>query len=232
MLDNGADIVDMGGESTRPGAETVPADVEISRVIPPIRSVREARPDALISVDTSKAAVASAAIEAGAGIVNDVTGGADPEMLPTVASSPGCAMILMHMRGTPRTMQHDTTYHNVVDEVCELLLEAAHRALSLGIPRELVWLDPGIGFGKDLDGNLKLLAHLPELAASGHPIVVGPSRKSFIGRLTGASVEDRLPGTLAALQPGIDVERCVLRVHDPRAAHQYLTVAAGIRNAR
>ncbi len=232
MLSDGAGIVDIGGESTRPGAAPVSADEEAARVLPVVCDVLAARPDAMISVDTSKAEVAAAALAAGAQIINDVTAGRDPEMLPTVASSPGCAIILMHMRGTPRTMQHDTSYHDVVGEVHDHLRRVAENAFAHGIERDLVWLDPGIGFGKDVTGNLRLLAHLGELEAIGQPVVVGPSRKSFIGALTGAGVDDRLPGTLAALHAGLGLKRCVLRVHDPGAARQYLTVAAGVRGER
>ena len=232
LLDDGADIIDIGGESTRPGAQSVSTAEELERVLPVIETLLETRPQAIISIDTSKAAVAARAMAAGARIVNDVTAAREPEMLPAVASAPGCAMILMHMRGTPRTMQRDTSYDDVVADVFGFLDDAAGRAVDAGIARDLVWLDPGIGFGKDDTGNLQLLAHLDTLASSGYPVVIGPSRKSFIGRLTGASVNDRLPGTLAALQPAINLPRCVLRVHEPGAARQFVTIAAGILDAR
>ena len=231
MLAGGADIIDVGGESTRPGAPPVPAAEEIHRVLPVIAELRRRHPDAVLSVDTSKAAVADEALAAGADLINDVTAGRDPAML-RLAADRSAGLILMHMRGTPRTMQSETAYRHVVAEVHAGLSERARSALDAGLPPELVWLDPGIGFGKDDAGNLALLAALPDLASLGHPVVVGPSRKSFIGRLTGAGVEDRLPGTLAALQPALACPRAVVRVHEPSAAVQYLQMAMLIASAR
>ena len=224
LLDAGADLVDVGGESTRPGAEPVTAAVEERRVVPVIAELRRRRPEALLSVDTAKAGVASAALEAGADLVNDVTGGADQRLLEEVAAA-GAGVVLMHLRGAPRTMQLDTAYLDVVAEVHAHLRERAARAIAAGVEPDLIWLDPGIGFGKDVDGNLALLRALPELAALGHPVVIGPSRKSFLGALTGAPVEARLPGTLAALLPALRAPRCVVRVHDTAAARQFLDVA-------
>jgi dihydropteroate synthase len=228
MLAHGATIVDVGGESTRPGASSVDAAEERRRVVPVIRELREASPDTVLSVDTSKTSVAAAALEAGADIVNDVTAGSAPDMLDLVAEH-GAAIVLMHMRGEPRTMQSDLGYRHVVAEVHGRLVDRAAAALAAGIPRHRVWLDPGIGFGKNDDGNLALLGALPELASHGHPIVVGPSNKSFIGRLTGAPVSDRLPGTLGALVAILDVPCAVVRVHDPAAAAQFLEIAARVR---
>ncbi len=230
LLEEGAAIVDVGGESTRPGAAAVPAEEELERVIPVLAGLRRRRPDAVLSVDTSKPRVAAAALDAGADIVNDVTAGRHPEMLPLVAER-GAAVVLMHMRGTPRTMQRDTRYTHVVAEVTAHLAERAAAARSAGIPEDRIWLDPGIGFGKDDPGNLALLAALPDLAALGHPVVVGPSRKSFIGRLTGAPVDERLPGTLAALVPALRAPRAVVRVHEPAPVRQFLTVARAILEA-
>ncbi len=220
----GADLLDVGGESTRPGAKDVPAEVETARVQPVIAALRSRHPELTISVDTSKADVAGAALAAGADLVNDVTAASDPAMLPTVAAA-GAAIVLMHMRGNPRTMQRDTHYRDVVAEVHGELAGRAADALAAGISPERIWLDPGIGFGKDLDGNLALLAALPDLAALGHPVVVGPSRKSFIGRITGAPTTERIPGTLAALLPSLGLERAVVRVHDVAAVVQFLAVA-------
>jgi len=224
LLDDGADIVDVGGESTRPGAEAVSAAEELDRVVPVIAGLRGRRPRALISVDTTKSEVAEAALDAGADIVNDVSAAADPSMLELVAGR-AAALVLMHMRGTPRTMQRDLSYVSVVAEVHSFLRRSAARAVDAGLEPEAIWLDPGIGFGKDADGNLALLAALPELAAAGYPILVGPSRKSFIGRLTGADVDQRLAGTLAALQPALACPRAVVRVHNAAAAVQFLEVA-------
>jgi dihydropteroate synthase len=230
LLADGADILDVGGESTRPGAEPVSAEAETARVLPVIREVLRRHPEALVSVDTSKAAVARAAFESGAVLVNDVTAGRDPEMLELVAGR-GAAIVLMHMRGEPRTMQVNTAYTDVVAEVHAYLAERAAAAVAAGVAADSVLLDPGIGFGKDLDGNLRLLAHLPDLAALGHPVVVGASRKSFLGTLTGAATGDRLAGSLAAVTPAGAVPRALLRVHDVAATVQFLSVLAALRNA-
>lgn len=228
LLDQGADIIDVGGESTRPGATPVDAREEERRVVPVVRALHARHPGLLLSVDTCKPAVAAAALAAGASILNDVT--ASPEMLPLVARH-DAMLVLMHLRGTPRTMQHDTRYADVVAEVTEFLAARAAVARDRGIPRDRVWLDPGVGFGKDTDGNLRLLAHLPDLAALGHPVVVGASRKSFIGSLSGAGVDDRLGGSLAALTPLARLPRAVARVHDVAATVQFLRVQAAIAEA-
>jgi dihydropteroate synthase len=223
----GAAIVDVGGESTRPGAGPVAPDEECRRVLPVLAELRRRHPSTVLSVDTTKTMVAAAAIAAGADIVNDVSAGADDGMLALVAEL-GVGIVLMHRRGTPRTMQQDTSYHNVVAEVHGYLRQRAAAAVAAGIPSDRVWLDPGIGFGKDDDGNLALLAALPALAAIGHPVVIGPSRKSFIGHLTGAPVGDRLGGTLAALIPAVGLPRVVVRVHDTGPAVQFLELAGRI----
>ncbi len=230
MLDAGAAMVDVGGESTRPGARPVDAAGEVERVVPVIRELLARRPDVLISVDTSKAVVAAAALAAGAVVVNDVTAGADPEMFPVAARHAG-AIVLMHMRGTPRTMQMETGYEHVVGEVHGYLRERATAASAAGLDAHQVWLDPGIGFGKDDAGNLALLAALPDLAAMGHPVLVGSSRKSFIGRITGAAVGERLAGTLATLGPVLRCHRAVVRVHEPGPVVQYLEMAVRLREA-
>ena len=228
MLAHGADIIDIGGESTRPGALAVDTVEESRRVVPVISELRNALPDAVLSVDTSKIEVAAAALEAGADIVNDVTAGSAPGMHDLVAEH-GAAIVLMHMRGEPRTMQTELGYRHVVAEVHSHLVDRAAAALAAGIPSQRVWLDPGIGFGKDDDGNLALLGALPDLASHGHPVLVGPSNKSFIGRLTGAPVDDRLPGTLGALIAILEVPRAVVRVHDSAAAAQFLEIAVRVR---
>ena len=230
MIEDGALIVDIGGESTRPGAEPVSAEEESRRVLPVIGELRRRHHDVVLSVDTSKPEVAAAALEAGADLVNDVTAGSTAGMLELVAAS-GAAVVLMHMRGTPRTMQHDLAYRDVVAEVHHHLLERAGAALEAGVAAHRVWLDPGIGFGKDDSGNIALLAALPALATHGYPVVIGPSNKSFIGRLTGAPLESRLPGTLGALIPALALERAVVRVHDPAAAVQFLEIAVRVSEA-
>jgi len=226
----GASVVDVGGESTRPGASPVSAADETERVVAVIGELARELPDTLISVDTAKTAVAAAALDAGARLVNDVAAGRDPAMLPLVAAR-GAAVVLMHMRGDPATMQTETAYADVVAEVHAFLRDRAAAARAAGIPAHRVFLDPGIGFGKDLDGNLALLRALPDLAALGHPIVVGASRKSFIGRLTGTAVDDRLAGSLAALAATARLPRVVVRVHDVADSVQFLTVAAALEGA-
>lgn len=223
----GATVVDVGGESTRPGAEPVPLPEELGRVLPVIRGLSSRAPGALISVDTSKPEVAERALAAGACLVNDVTAGTDPKMLEVVVRE-GAGIVLMHMRGTPKTMQQNTRYANVVAEVAEFLWERAEKATAAGLPKSHIFLDPGIGFGKDLEGNLSLLRAFSQLAATGFPLVLGVSRKSFIGHLTGAPVEDRLPGSLAALLVALPCPRVVVRVHDVAATLQFLQVARAV----
>jgi dihydropteroate synthase len=224
QVEEGAGIIDVGGESTRPGADPVSVEEELRRVLPVISELRSRRPELVLSIDTTKVAVAEAALDAGADIVNDVSAAAESGMLELVARR-GAAIVLMHRRGTPTTMQQDTRYDDVVAEVHATLRDRAGTAADAGVPPERVWLDPGIGFGKDDAGNLALLAAVPDLATLGHPVVVGPSRKSFIGRLTGAPVEDRLGGTLAALIPSVGLDRVAFRVHDPGPALQFLRIA-------
>lgn len=230
LLATGAEILDIGGESTRPGADPVSVDEESARVLPVIRQIRDHDADVLISIDTTKPEVAAAALDAGATIINDVSAAAAPAMLD-LAAAKHAGIILMHMRGSPRMMQHDTGYDHVVAEVHSYLRRRAADALDAGIAADNIWLDPGIGFGKDDPGNLALLAALPDLAAIGYPVVVGPSRKSFIGRLTGAAVNQRLPGTLAALIPALALERVVVRVHEPEPVVQFLEIAAQLQEA-
>jgi dihydropteroate synthase len=230
LLASGADVVDVGGESSRPGAEPVAAEVEIGRVVPVIEELARRRPGALLTVDTAKVAVAEAALDAGAAAVNDVTAGSDPAMFHAVARR-SAGIVLMHMRGVPATMQRDTAYADVVAEVHEFLAARAVAATAAGIPRERILLDPGIGFGKDAEGNLRLLAALPDLATLGHPLVVGASRKSFIGTLTGDGAEERLPGSLAAIVGTVGVPAVLVRAHDVAPTVQFLTVLTGLRGA-
>jgi len=230
LLAEGADILDVGGESTRPGADTVDEASERARVLPVIEGLLAAHPEALISIDTTKPAVAAAALAAGAVVVNDVSAARDDAMLAVVREA-GCALVLMHMRGEPRTMQRDTGYADVVAEVHGFLAGRAQAAMAAGIPAELVLLDPGIGFGKDVDGNLALVRAVPDLAALGHPVVLGASRKSFIGKLTGAAIDRRDAGSLAALAVLARVPRAVARVHDAAGTLQFLTVQAALAGA-
>ena len=226
LVRDGADILDVGGESTRPGAEAVSAEEELARTEPVVAGLAAAGHE--VSIDTSKLAVAEAALDAGATIVNDVTAlRGDPEIGPLCAEREA-VLILMHMQGDPRTMQLDPIYDDVVDDVKAFLAERLEAALAAGVKEERVWLDPGIGFGKTFEHNLELLSRLGELRSLGRPLVVGTSRKSFIGKVDGSSVEDRIGGTIAssilAMAEGADV----LRVHDVAEVAQAAKVAAAI----
>jgi dihydropteroate synthase len=226
----GADLVDVGGQSTRPGAAEVPAGEELRRVLPVLQRLAERGFPVPLSVDTFRPEVARAALRAGAALVNDVTGLRDPRLAEVVAEA-GCPVVLMHMRGTPADMASRASYRDVVAEVREELGEALRRAADAGIPAERTVLDPGLGFAKTAEHNLALLRRLPELLALGRPLMVGPSRKSFIGHLTGAGVEERLPGTLAAVTASVLGGAAFLRVHDVAAVRQAARVAAAIRDA-
>ncbi len=231
MMACGADIVDVGGESSRPAAAPVEAAVERQRVLPVIEEVIRRRPDAVLSVDTGKAEVADDALAAGARLVNDIGAGRDPRMFEVVAAR-RAGIVLMHMRGDPRTMQDDTTYDDVVAEVHAFLAARAEAAAAAGIPKARILLDPGIGFGKDATGNLRLLAALPDLGSLGYPVVVGASRKSFIAALAGgAGPQDRLAGSLAAVAGAARLARAVVRVHDVGETVQFLTVLAALAGA-
>ena len=221
----GADILDVGGESTRPGADPVPAGEEAERVVGVIGALAAA--GARVSVDTSKAQVARAALEAGADYVNDVTAlRGDPEMAAVVAEA-GVTCCLMHMLGTPRTMQRDPRYDDVVSDVKAFLEERLAVAVREGIAEERVHLDPGIGFGKTVEHNLELLRRLDELAALGRPLVIGTSRKSFLGRLTGREdPADRTPGTIATSVLALERGASIFRVHDVAVVRDALLVAA------
>jgi dihydropteroate synthase len=230
MVREGADLLDVGGESTRPGAAAVSAEEELARVLPVIRLLRSRLPTP-ISVDTRKAAVARAALEAGAEVVNDISALGDPEMAGVVAES-GAGVVLMHMRGTPETMQLNPTYGDVVREVADELAGALQRALGAGIAPERVVVDPGIGFGKTAAHNLQLLARLGELGGLGHPVLLGVSRKGFIGSLLGgAAPAERAVGTAAACVAGLLQGARIFRVHDVRVVREALTVAEAIRVA-
>ena len=213
LAGEGAEILDIGGESTRPGSDPVPADEELRRVLPVVEEL--AGGDARISIDTTKSAVARAALEAGATIVNDVSAFRfDPE-LPGVVAEAGADCCLMHMLGEPRTMQDDPRYDDVVSDVKSFLEERLAFAVDQGVEEERVWLDPGIGFGKTVDHNLELLRRLDEIVAIGRPVVIGTSRKSFLGRLAGGRDEThRLPGTIATNVLALERGATVFRVHD------------------
>ncbi len=226
----GAAILDVGGESTRPGATPVSEAQELARVVPVIEGIRAAGSRAQISIDTSKAAVAAAALRAGATLVNDVTAlRGDPGMGAVIAQA-GADCCLMHMLGEPRTMQHDPRYEDVVDDVRAFLAERIEFARSRGIAAEQIMVDPGIGFGKTIDHNLELLRRLDELVALGHPVAIGTSRKSFLGRITARPLADRVAATIAANVLAYVRGARVFRVHDVAANHDALAITAATVN--
>ncbi|HEV8660810.1 MAG TPA: dihydropteroate synthase [Thermoanaerobaculia bacterium] len=227
MEEDGAAIVDIGGESTRPGAEPVSADEEISRVVPVIEQVRR-RCDVPISIDTTKGVVAEAALNAGADIINDVSAlNRDPKMR-SVAARACVPVILMHMRGEPRTMQQLAKYDDVVSDVARELSDFVESAVSAGIDKQQILVDPGIGFAKNAEHNLELLARCDELRVIA-PVVIGASRKAFIGHLTGrAAGEERMVGSLAAVAAAFRGGAAVVRVHDVRDTIDFLRVMTAI----
>lgn len=227
---DGAEILDIGGESTRPGAADVGPAVERERTAPVVGAL--AGEGLTVSIDTSKASVAEAALDAGAAIVNDVTALRSDPNLAGLCADRDCGVVLMHMLGTPRTMQKDPHYDDVVDEVRSFLAERVQAAVAAGIDEERIWVDPGIGFGKTVEHNLELLRRLGELAELGRPIVIGTSRKSFLGTLTGRDVGERLGGTIAASVLPLIAGAEIFRVHDVREVHQALLSAEAILGRR
>lgn len=229
LFDEGADIVDVGGESTRPGADPVNVTDEIERVLPVITGLVKA--GVPVSIDTMKPEVAQAAVDAGAQVINDVSGFRLEAMLK-VAAGTGATVCVMHMRGEPGTMQADPRYGDVVEEVLQWLVERAEAIAALGIPKNQIWIDPGIGFGKTVDHNLSLLKATGEFASSGYPVVIGASRKSFIGKIVGEDDPlNRLPGSLAAALFVAQKGARVIRVHDVAATVQALALQEAISDA-
>ena len=221
----GADVLDVGGESTRPGASEVDSELEKDRILPVIEGLSGTVP---ISIDTTKAAVAEVAISAGAEIVNDVSAlRGDPEMAALCAEK-DVDLILMHMLGSPRTMQDDPTYGDVVSEVREFLLARAQSAIEQGVARERIWLDPGIGFGKTLEHNLSLLAATCRFRETGFPVLIGPSRKAFIGKIDGSDRDQRLGGTIAACLAARSGGASMVRVHDVEEVVQAIRIQGQI----
>jgi dihydropteroate synthase len=232
LIAAGADILDIGGESTRPGAEPVSEAEERDRVIPLITALRK-QSDVPISIDTMKPAVARAAIEAGAGMWNDITALTWRDDAAAIAAELGCDVVLMHMQGDPRTMQAAPRYADVVGEVIAYLMGRVDAALAAGVARERLWLDPGVGFGKSRDHNLALLAHLDQFAALGFPLLVGASRKSFIRAIdpSAKTANDRLGGSLAVVLTAASAGAAAVRVHDVYETRQALAVHAAIGHA-
>jgi dihydropteroate synthase len=233
LFAEGADLLDLGGESTRPGSPDVPATEQWRRLEPVLTALRSERPEAVISVDTRSAEVAGRALAAGAHVVNDVSALSDPAMAGVVAAA-GAGLVLMHMRGTPATMQQDTGYADVTAEVADFLRVRMARAHAAGVAEETIALDPGIGFGKSAEGSLELLARLPELARLERPVLVGASRKSFLARLTGddGPPEARVAASLAAAAIAVFEGAHILRVHDVAPTVRVVRLAAAAREAR
>ena len=230
LVKNGADIVDVGGESTRPGAEPVPEAEELRRVVPVIRELVEKVPQVVISIDTMKPAVADAAIAAGAEIINDVTGLRDPAMREAVRAT-GAGAIAMHMQGTPRDMQKSPQYHDVVGEIREFFRQTFFACLACGIDPMRLAFDPGIGFGKTVEHNLLLLRNLDAVRVEGRPLVLGVSRKSFLGKILGSNaLEDRAWPTVALTSYGRARGANVIRVHDARPNAEALRMTEAILN--
>jgi dihydropteroate synthase len=228
LIEAGADIIDIGGESTRPGARPVSAEEELERVLPVIRGLRHVA-KVPISIDTYKSRVAREALDEGADIVNDVSALRFDDEMAALAAAERVPVVLMHMLGTPRTMQTEPRYDNVLREVIDFLAERIQFAARAGIERQGIIVDPGIGFGKTLDHNLALLRGLPAFAALGQPLLVGASRKAFIGRILGTEADERLEGSLAAAVAAVMGGAEIVRVHDVKETQRAIRVADAIR---
>lgn len=226
MFEAGADLVDVGGESTRPGADPIGIEIETARTLPVVERLSKAHPGR-VSIDTMKPEVAESALYAGAGIINDVSGLRNPKMISIVAEHDAAAVI-MHMKGEPRTMQNRPKYKDVVGEIRQFLEDRVAAAEAGGVSPSKIMIDPGIGFGKTLDHNLEILSRLREFKALGKPVVIGVSRKRFIGALTGSPVEDRLEGSLAATVLAVREGADIVRVHDVPQTVKALKVANAI----
>jgi dihydropteroate synthase len=233
MVAEGADFIDVGGESTRPGSQPVPPEVQVERVVPVIAALRKKVLPVTLSVDTTRAAVAEAALDAGADLVNDISAGRDdPGLLPLVARR-RAAVVLMHMRGTPATMQDDPQYGDVTREVADFLRERVRAAAAAGVDERRVLLDPGIGFGKTAGHNLELIRRIADLSALGRPLVVGTSRKGFIGKVTGVTdPAARLFGTAATVAWSLANGAAVVRVHDVGPMSQVARMVRAIQTGR
>ncbi|MBM4087601.1 MAG: dihydropteroate synthase [Planctomycetes bacterium] len=227
MVEAGADIIDVGGESTRPGAETVPETDEIRRVVPVIEALM-AKATPFISIDTYKPAVAAAALDAGARMVNDVNGLRDAKMMALVARR-GVPAVIMHMQGMPRDMQKNPTYADVVGDILAFLRAQIAAAVRAGVAAERLIVDPGIGFGKTVAHNLEILRRLDEFRSLGRPVMIGTSRKSFIGQVLGVPVEQRLMGTAATVAWAVAKGAKIVRVHDVREAVQVVRMCDAIK---
>jgi dihydropteroate synthase len=229
MLDEGAEILELGGESTRPGSDPVSQEEEIRRIVPVLERILAVRPGAMISVDTYRAGTATAALEAGARLINDVSALRGDPRMASVVKEAACPVILMHMQGEPKTMQRDPHYEDVVREVRDFLARRAEYAVAAGIGPEGVIVDPGIGFGKNIEHNLDLLRNLDAIVDLGFPVLIGASRKTFIGRITGVQeARERIFGTVATTVLAYERGATFFRVHDVRANSEALAVAEAV----
>ncbi|HZN64785.1 MAG TPA: dihydropteroate synthase [Tepidisphaeraceae bacterium] len=231
MAAEGTDWIDIGGESTRPGSRPVEPVEQIRRVVPVVKAIRGRGLNVILSIDTTRAAVASAVLAEGVSVINDISAGRDDPPVLQLAARTGCPIILMHMQGTPETMQMAPTYRDVTAEVGQFLQDRAQVAVAAGVARERVLLDPGIGFGKTVSHNLQLLRRLPELASLGYPLVVGASRKGFIGKVLGQSdPERRVYGTAATVAWSVANGAAVVRVHDVEPMSQVVRIVRAIQH--
>ena len=230
LIRQGADIIDIGGESTRPGAEQVSEPEELKRVIPVIEKIRTDNPTILISIDTTKASVAKHAVEAGADIINDVSGLSFDKNMIGIVESFNIPIVIMHMKGNPQNMQLNPKYKDIVNEILDFFKKKIKIAIQSGINRSMIILDPGIGFGKTVDHNFELLSRLNEFNVLELPIMIGPSRKSFIGITLGLPPEDRVEGTAAAVSAGVMNGASIVRVHDVKSMKRVVRIIEKVRN--
>ena len=230
LITQGADIIDIGGESTRPGAKLVSESEELKRVIPVIEKIRTDNPKILISIDTTKASVAKYAVEAGANIINDVSGLSFDKNMTGIVESLNVPIVIMHMKGNPQNMQLNPKYKDIVNEILDFFKIKIKIAIQSGINRSMIILDPGIGFGKTVDHNFELLSRLNEFNVLELPIMIGPSRKSFIGITLDLPPEDRVEGTAAAVSAGVMNGASIVRVHDVKSMKRVVKIIEKIRN--
>ena len=231
LITQGADIIDIGGESTRPGAEQVSEPEELKRVIPVIEKIRTDNPTILISIDTSKASVAKHAVEAGADIINDVSGLSFDNNMIGIVENLNIPVVIMHMKGNPQNMQLNPKYEDIVNEIIDYFKMKIKIAIQSGINRSMIILDPGIGFGKTVEHNFELLSRLNEFNVLELPIMIGPSRKSFIGITLDLPPEDRVEGTAAAVSAGVMNGASIVRVHDVKSMKRVVRILEKVRNA-
>tara|TARA_B100001758_G_scaffold84006_1_gene71412 strand:- start:4429 stop:5265 length:837 start_codon:yes stop_codon:yes gene_type:complete len=231
LIFEGADIIDIGGESTRPGASEISSSDELRRVIPVIRGIRSNNPDILISIDTTKAIVAKKAVEVGANIINDVSGLSFDSQMPKTVASLNAPIIIMHMKGNPRNMQKNPEYKDLINDILYYFKERIKIATKAGINKKMIILDPGIGFGKTVEHNFQILSKLNKFNKLELPLLIGPSRKSFIGLTLNLAPEDRIDGTAATVALGVNNGARIIRVHDVEKMKRVVTIADKIRNA-